>query len=59
MIWCGVAFRQWATAIIKQRQRLLDDYKKRTDEAARIPAGFKNVELLAHQHVRMPAPSSA
>jgi hypothetical protein len=43
----GVAFWQWATGIIKQR--LLDDYKKRTDEAARYLAGIKNMERLAHQ----------
>jgi prophage maintenance system killer protein len=43
----GIAFRQWATGIIKQR--LLDDYKKRTNEAARYLAGIKNVEMLAHQ----------
>jgi hypothetical protein len=43
----GVEFRRWATGIIKLRR--LDDYKKRTDEAARYLAGLKNVELLAHQ----------
>ena len=50
----GITFRQWATRIL--RQRLLDDYRKRSDEAAQYLAGLKNVELLAH-HADTDAPA--
>jgi hypothetical protein len=41
----GVAFRQWATRTL--RERLVQEYKKRSAEADRYLAGLKNVELLA------------
>ena len=50
----ATAFRQWATRVLKQR--LLQDYKKRTSDAARYLAGLKNVELLAH-HADADAPA--
>jgi prophage maintenance system killer protein len=43
----GVAFRQWATQVL--RQRLVADYQKRTARTEQYLAGFQNVELLAHQ----------
>lgn len=43
----GVAFRQWATRIL--RQRLVADYQKRSALTEQYRAGFQNVELLA-QH---------
>jgi prophage maintenance system killer protein len=42
----ATAFRQWATQVLKAH--LLDEHKKRNAQAARYPAGLKNVELLAH-----------
>jgi prophage maintenance system killer protein len=41
----GVEFRQWATRILKER--LIDDYRRRADEATNVLAGLKNIELLA------------
>ena len=43
----GVAFRQWATAVL--RQRLVADYQRRNALTEQYLAGFQNVELLAHQ----------
>jgi prophage maintenance system killer protein len=43
----GVAFRQWATRVLKQH--LLAEHKKRSTQAEQYLAGLKNVELLANQ----------
>lgn len=42
----GVAFRQWATRILKER--LTGDLRRRAAESEQMLYGLKNIELLAH-----------
>jgi DNA ligase (NAD+) len=50
----GVEFRRWATRVLKER--LINEYKKRSALADQYLAGLKNVELLAH-HTDADAPA--
>ena len=41
----GTQFRQWASRVLKEH--LVQKHKQRSDEAALVAAGLKNIELLA------------
>ena len=41
----GTQFRQWANRILKEH--LVQDFKRREEEASLVRAGLKNIELMA------------